>query len=83
MDFYVNGQLLTNYTKDGSQFVPSMESIGTGSSIAAWAATSTMNYLGKSRDDMTNPGLDATIDEVLISCRNYTADEIKQLAYRP
>jgi hypothetical protein len=72
VDLYVNGTV-----------VGSTEDLQTGMAFNTWGAT-TMNYFGKSRDDLTTkPGLDATIDEILISCRAYTADEIKQLAYKP
>lgn len=47
-----------------------------------WGAT-TQNYFGKTRDDYSYAGLDAAIDEILIACRAYTADEIAQLAYHP
>ena len=47
-----------------------------------WGVT-TQNYFGKTRDDYNYAGLDATIDDILISCRAYTADEIAQLAYHP
>jgi hypothetical protein len=70
---YINGVPLTPVLNDW------------GSSTRAysdWGATP-MNYFGKSRDDFNYPGLDATIDEILISCRAYTPGEIAQLAYRP
>jgi hypothetical protein len=51
-------------------------------SSAAFWSTTTKNYLGRSQLD-TLAGWDGSIDELLISCRAYTADEIKQLAYRP
>ena len=41
-----------------------------------------MDYLGRSFNPAT-PGFNGAIDEVLVSCRAYTADEIKQLAYLP
>jgi hypothetical protein len=39
----------------------------------------TANWLGKSR--FPDPYLNASLDELRISCRTYTADEIKSLAY--
>ena len=54
-------------------------------SVDAWGLT-TQNYFGKSRDAIladTYPGLDASIDEILISCRAYSAGEIAQLAFKP
>jgi hypothetical protein len=44
--------------------------------------TPTLDYIGKSFT-ATTPGFNGAIDEVLVSCRAYTIDEIKQLAYRP
>lgn len=42
----------------------------------------TMSYIGRSYV-ATTPGFNGAIDEVLVACRQYTADEIKQLAYVP
>ena len=43
---------------------------------------STLNFFGKSSND-AKAGFNGSIDEILISCRAYTDDEIKQLAYLP
>ena len=56
-------------------------STNTGALFSAWGTT-TLNALGRSSSD-TIPGFDGAIDEVLVSCRAYTDDEIKQLAYVP
>lgn len=42
----------------------------------------TGNYFGKSAI-ATNVGLNGSIDEIVVACRPYTDDEIKQLAYLP
>jgi hypothetical protein len=70
VSLYVDGVLLTGNP-----------SLSTGFAVNGFGAT-VNNYFGKSQDD-TMAGLDAAIDEILISCRAYTADEIKQLAYKP
>jgi len=44
--------------------------------------TTTLNFIGKSQFD-TTAGFNGAIDEVLVACRQYTADEIAQLAYKP
>jgi hypothetical protein len=69
---YVNGALQTSTTntKRGAAFWD------------ATASTTTSNFIGKSQV-ATTPGFNGAIDEVLVSCRPYTADEIKQLAYLP
>ena len=69
---YVNGglQASTNNTKRGANFWD------------ATTSTTTSNFLGKSQV-ATTPGFNGAIDEVLVSCRAYTADEIQQLAYLP
>jgi hypothetical protein len=48
--------------------------------ISDFTAT-TENYLGKSRFVDTDPYLHAALDELRISCRAFTADEIKNLAH--
>jgi hypothetical protein len=53
----------------------------TAALLTAWGTT-TLNALGKATSD-TLPGWDGAVDEVLVSCRAYTDDEIKQLAYLP
>jgi hypothetical protein len=53
----------------------------TGFALSGWGPT-IYNYFGKSLDD-TVRGLNGTIDEILVSCRSYTADEIRHLAYLP
>ncbi|HEY3595483.1 MAG TPA: LamG domain-containing protein [Polyangiaceae bacterium] len=70
VSLYVDGVLLTGNP-----------SLSTGFAVNGFGAT-VNNYFGKSQDD-TMAGLDAAIDEILISCRAYTGDEIKQLAYKP
>jgi hypothetical protein len=44
--------------------------------------TTTQNYLGKSKFVDTDPYLNAALDELRISCRAFTADEIKGLAHQ-
>jgi len=56
-------------------------STGTGALFNAWGTT-TVNALGRSSSD-TVPGFNGAVDEVLVACRAYTDDEIKQLAYLP
>ena len=56
-------------------------STNTGALFSSWGTT-VLNALGKSSTD-TIPGFDGAIDEVLVSCRAYTDDEVKQLAYLP
>jgi hypothetical protein len=56
-------------------------STNTGALLSSWGTT-TLNALGKATSD-TLPGFDGAVDEVLVSCRAYTDDEIKQLAYLP
>jgi hypothetical protein len=51
---------------------------GTG---AFYATPTPLSYLGRSHVP-TMAGFNGAIDEVLVSCRQYTDDEIKQLAYR-
>jgi hypothetical protein len=52
------------------------------STSAGFASPTPLSFLGKSH--FTNvPGFNGAIDEVLVSCRQYTADEIAQLAYKP
>lgn len=60
-------------------------SFGTGSGIAANLSNAPQNYLGKNRTAGagSDTSLDGSLDDVLISCRAYTADEIKHLAYKP
>jgi len=55
--------------------------LATATTLSSWGNT-TLNAIGKSAND-TIPGFNGSVDEVLISCRNYTDDEIKQLAYLP
>jgi hypothetical protein len=52
----------------------------TGIKISDFTAT-TENYLGKSRFVDTDPYLHAALDDLRISCRAFTADEIKSLAH--
>jgi hypothetical protein len=70
VSLYVDGVLLTGNP-----------TLSTGFAVSAFGSTLN-NYFGKSQDD-TMAGLDASIDEILVSCRPYTGDEIKQLAYKP
>jgi hypothetical protein len=51
----------------------------TGIKISDYKAT-TQNYLGKSRFVDTDPYLHAALDDLRISCRAFTADEIKNLS---
>ena len=53
----------------------------TGALFSGWGTT-TLNALGRSSSD-TVPGFNGAVDEVLVACRAYTDDEIKQLAYLP
>ncbi|MGC4069476.1 MAG: LamG domain-containing protein [Polyangiaceae bacterium] len=71
---YVNGMPLTLVVNDYWA--------NANRSYADWGVTP-MNYFGRSRDELGQPGFDGTLDEILISCRAYTASEIAQLAYRP
>lgn len=48
--------------------------------ISDFTAT-TENYLGKSRFVDTDPYLNAALDDLRISCRAFTADEIKNLSH--
>ncbi len=50
-------------------------------SIGFWG-DSPASFLGKSHDSSVS-GFNGAIDEVLVSCRAYSDDEILQLAYRP
>ncbi|MET0792711.1 MAG: LamG domain-containing protein [Polyangiaceae bacterium] len=43
----------------------------------------TENWLGKSRFTATDPYFNGSLDEVRISCRAFTSDEIKSLAFKP
>ena len=56
-------------------------STNTAALFSSWGTT-TLNALGRSSSD-TVPGFDGAVDEVLVACRAYTDDEIKQLAYLP
>ena len=56
-------------------------STSTAALFSAWGST-TLNTFGRSSSD-TVPGFNGAVDEVLVSCRGYTDDEIKQLAYLP
>jgi hypothetical protein len=49
---------------------------------AFFAIPTPLSFIGKSQV-ATTPGFNGAIDEVLVSCRQYTDDEIKQLAYVP
>jgi hypothetical protein len=53
----------------------------TGLKVSDYKAT-TQNYLGKSRFVDTDPYLHAALDDLRISCRAFTADEIKILSAR-
>jgi hypothetical protein len=53
----------------------------TGAKVSDFTAT-TENYLGKSRFVDTDPYLHAALDDLRISCRAFTADEIKNLAHQ-
>jgi hypothetical protein len=64
---YLNGELKTSVSDTKT---------GAGFMI------STQSYLGKSYVANT-PGFNGAIDEVLVACRQYQPDEIKQLAYKP
>jgi hypothetical protein len=68
---------------NGVSIAPALNDWSTSkTAFSEWGAT-TQNYFGKTRDDYSYAGVDGTIDEILISCRAYTPDEIAQLAYRP
>jgi len=51
-----------------------------GIKVSDFTAT-TENYLGKSRFVATDPYLHAALDDLRISCRAFTADEIKNLSH--
>jgi hypothetical protein len=53
----------------------------TGVKLSDYSAT-TENYLGKSRFVDTDPYLHAALDDLRISCRAFTADEIKNLSHQ-
>jgi hypothetical protein len=53
----------------------------TGIKIADYK-TSTENYLGKSRFVNADPYLNGALDDLRISCRAFTADEIKNLSHQ-
>ena len=70
-----NGNTITLY-QDGAKR-------GTGTAATGFVmGNSTLNFFGKSSND-AKAGFNGSIDEILISCRAYTDDEIKQLAYLP
>lgn len=66
---YVDGAVLLTQTNS------------TGIKISDFNAT-TENYLGKSRFVDTDPYLHAALDDLRISCRAFTADEIKSLSHQ-
>jgi len=70
--------LVTMYV-DGAVVLTQMND--TGAKVSDFAAT-TENYLGKSRFVDTDPYLHAALDDLRISCRAFTADEIKSLAHQ-
>lgn len=45
-------------------------------------ATTTENWLGRSRFSVDDPYLNGAIDELRVSCRAYTRDEIRNLAFK-
>ncbi|HEY5961616.1 MAG TPA: LamG domain-containing protein, partial [Polyangiaceae bacterium] len=63
---------------NGVQVLPLLNT-GTG---AYYVTDTPLSYLGRSHV-AAMAGFNGEIDEVLVSCRQYTDDEIKQLAYRP
>jgi hypothetical protein len=75
--FYVDGTVVN---PNGTAI-----SISTQGGIAAALANAAQNYLGKNRTvgAGSDASLNGSLDDVLISCRAYKADEIKHLAYRP
>jgi hypothetical protein len=70
---------------DGTATTTTPISFGTGGGIATNLSNAAQNYLGKNRTlaPGSDASLDGSLDDVLISCRAYTADEIKHLAYKP
>jgi hypothetical protein len=70
-------KLVTMYV-DGTSVASDM--IKTGVKVSDFTAT-TENYLGKSRFVNTDPYLHAALDDLRISCRAFTADEIKNLSH--
>jgi len=87
------GRFVTVY-RNGS--VATSAALSTGTAFNGWP-TMAANYFGRgfadtattSSSTATTPtvvnvrGFDGSMDEILVSCRNYTADEIKHLAYLP
>jgi hypothetical protein len=73
-----NDEVVTMYV-DGA--VVQTQTNSTGAKVSDFTAT-TENYLGKSRFVDTDPYLHAALDDLRISCRAFTADEIKSLAHQ-
>jgi hypothetical protein len=83
---------VVSYYIDGSDSAVTTTYTGTWGTTAInpdKLANAPQNYLGKNRTvgagtgATTDSGLDGSLDDVLISCRAYTASEIKHLAYKP
>jgi concanavalin A-like lectin/glucanase superfamily protein len=74
----VTNEMVTMYV-DGAVVLTQLNT--TGIKISDYKTT-TENYLGKSRFMDTDPYLHAALDDLRISCRAFTADEIKNLAHQ-
>jgi hypothetical protein len=73
----VTNEMVTIYV-DGAVVLTQLNT--TGIKISDYKTT-TENYLGKSRFVDTDPYLNGALDDLRISCRAFTADEIKNLAH--
>jgi hypothetical protein len=74
----VTNEMVTIYV-DGAVALTQLNT--TGIKISDYKTT-TENYLGKSRFVDTDPYLNGALDDLRVSCRAFTADEIKSLAHQ-
>ena len=72
-------EIVTMYV-DGAVVPTNTNTNTTSVKVSDFTAT-TENYLGKSRFVDTDPYLNAALDDLRISCRAFTPDEIKSLAH--
>jgi hypothetical protein len=70
-------EVVTMYVDGAAVMPPELNKKGV--KVSDFTAT-TENYLGKSRFVDTDPYLHAALDDLRISCRAFTADEIKNLS---
>jgi hypothetical protein len=79
-----NGQTLLVYLNGSTTGVASaVNSVVDAMPTADRLGHTLYNYIGKAMPTATDSRFHGLVDEFLVSCRPFTADEIMQLAYRP